>query len=51
MDMWLLNDAADWFREKRRIRYDSGTKFYDSDGFVTLIFPNHSEAWKKIMRV
>lgn len=37
-------------KEGRGICFNSVTKFYDSNGFLTSIFPNHSsEAWTKII--
>lgn len=36
-------------QDGKEIWFDRGTDFYDSNGFLTSIFPNHSsEAWKRL---
>lgn len=53
---WPLSTCDLWMapligvKEGRGICSNSVTKFYDSNGFLTSIFPNHSsEAWTKII--
>lgn len=48
-DLWMAQ-LIGGYRKAKGIWFDRGTKFYDSDGFLTSIFPNHSsEAWTKII--
>lgn len=49
-DVWTAQLIG--VKEGKGIWIDSGATFYDSNGFLTLIFPNHSlEAWAKIIWV
>lgn len=48
-DVWLAQLIG--VKEGKGIWFDSSTKLYYSNGFLTSIFPIHLEAWTKIIWV